>query len=328
MLWFRYRWVLTFSRGLCIKIIRAGDSVKRLSNEIDYMFKRPQNIYVVRGILQRIVKLIDILDDLIFSASALLYREEKDLIRFSKRVESTAARLIGRLKGEKGKLNKDLLKLKGKKKELSRKLKVRKQTIEKDEKKKKEIVGLLHEVTSFIEEMDHKIHNMHLEAKSQASKTFNIHKLRENVIIRSNFRLGELTGRKGIEAGILVKRIRKKLKYFGSKIKKGKNLNEKDVRDLLKYCRMETDDLKRVFMFSIQLAERVSERLQRVGKIISTEPKLRSLVTSQFIAKKRLNILRRDIVTQHRRLDNEFKKGGFTPIGKIQKEIKEYKKAA
>jgi len=112
MLWFKFRWILTFSHGLCVKIIRGGNEVKELTQEVDRLFKRPMRPLVVKGILGRLFKMVDIMDDIIFSASALLYREEKDLIEFSDRAQIAAERLIERLGREKGKYKKDIRKLK------------------------------------------------------------------------------------------------------------------------------------------------------------------------------------------------------------------------
>lgn len=333
MLWFRYRWILTFSHGLCVKIIRGSDAVKLLSEEVDFLFSRPMNLVVGKGISKRLLRLIDILDDAIFSASVLLYREEKDLIKFSERVEDSAQRLINKVKKERGVYERDLRKLEGMMEELKKKkqklpkklqrnVQMEKGIVIEDEERKKEVISLLHEVTSFIEEMDGKIHDIHLGAKAQRRGTFNIYKLKENIIIRSNFRLGELTGRKGVEAGALIKKIRKKLHHFSRIVGRSRKLDHSQVSELLKYCRMEADDLKRVFLFVIQLSERVGERLNRLGVIISKDSKLKLLIEEYSIARKRLNILRKDIETQYKRLDNEFKRGGFVPHPQIQREIR------
>ena len=82
MLWFRYRWIPVFSRGLCIKIVRGGDEVKRLSSEIDALFRSPLSIPAGRNIIGKIMKLVNVLDYMVFSVGALLFREEKDLIKF------------------------------------------------------------------------------------------------------------------------------------------------------------------------------------------------------------------------------------------------------
>ena len=191
-----------------------------------------------------------------------------------------------------------------------------------DEQKRKEYAELLHELTSFIERLDFRIHDMHLESKAQRRRTFNTYRIKENIIIRSNFRLGELTGRRGIEAGALVKGIRRKLHRFSRAVKGGKRLDINQVKMLLKYCRMEAKDLENVFLFVIHISERVEQSLNRIKAVIASDAKLRGLTADYFIVRKRLDILRKDIQTQHRRLDNQFKKKGFTPNAQIQREIK------
>lgn len=332
-MWFRYRWILTFSHGLCVKIIRGADQIKLLSNEIDFLFSRPMNWAVGKRILIRLVKLINILDDVIFSASTLLYREEKDLIDFSERTEKAAERLLGRLKREKGKYRGDAKKLESQLKQLKdkksrvrvglkRKVGTEKTILDEDEARKKEYAALLHELTSIIEEVDYKVHHMYLGSKAQLRGTLNAHTIREHVIIRSNLRLGELIGRKGIESGGLIKIIRNKLHHFSRIVGKKKRLDIGQVKSLLKYCRMEANDLERVFLFVIQVSERVEENLGKVGMMISKEPRLKlRLIKDYNETKERLGTLRKDIKQQHGRLNREYKKSKIISLRDLPKQM-------
>ena len=333
MLWFRYRWILTSSHGLCVKIIRGSEAVKILILEVDSLFARPINLVVLKAILNRILRLINILDDIIFSASALLYREEKGLIKFSKRVEEAVKRLVVRLMRDKARYERDAMKLERIMKELKEKkqrlprgfeanVQKEKRNVTEEEERKNEVVALLNNITSFIEELDGKIHDTNLEAKAQKRKTFNTYMLKENIIIRSNYRLGKVTKKRGIEASALIKRIRNKLEYFSKIVGKNRKLDINQVSELLKYCRIEAQDLENIFLFIIQLSERIESRLYRVRGMILKDVKLRPLSGEYNQTKGRLDILRKDIEKQQRRLDNEFKKGGFMPNAQIQREIR------
>jgi hypothetical protein len=331
MLWFKYRWILTFSHGLCVKILRGGARIRVISEHIRPM--SPTNAKNSQEILGGLMQWINILDDIIFSVSALMYRLEKDLIEFNERAEDAAKRMIERLKREGKRYNKDIKKLERLKGELERKrrqlprlqknIEHEQAEMEKDKKKKNDYLTLLHELTNFIEDLDHEIHYMHLEAKAQRRGTLNTIRLREHVIMRSDYWLSELIGRKGgIESDALLKVIHENLKQFDRIVKKEKRININQVKELLKHCRLEEKDLRKVFLYILQEAERVSEKLKQVETAIGKDGKLKPIVKQYFDVKKRLNVLRSDIQKQNRRLDNEFKKGGFMPTAQIQKEMK------
>ena len=115
---------------------------------------------------------------------------------------------------------------------------------------------------------------------------------------------------------------------------KSKKLDHKKVRNLLKYCRLEARDLENIFVFVIQLSERAKEWLHRLheevsrgaktsdNKEASKYTKLTHLIHDYDIVIGRLETLSKEIQTQQRRLDNEFKKSGFVPNSEIQREIK------
>ncbi|MBW2989974.1 hypothetical protein KY358_06695 [Candidatus Woesearchaeota archaeon] len=336
MLWFKYRWVITFSHGLCVKIVRGGDHIKELEDRFRGLSGMPSSAKVISARLDVLLKFIGVLEDIIFSASALIYREEKSLIEFTERVDSAAERLVKRLKGEKKNYAKDAKKLEGmvkklkeKRKNLPRrmekKLKKEKEIMEDEEKKRRDYAYMLQEVTSLIEELDYKIiRDMELEAKAQKRRTWNTYRIKENIIIRSNFRLGELAGRKGVESDVLMKKTRKKLDHFSRIVKRNKQLEVSQVKNLLKYCKVEAEDLEKVFQFAIQVSERVEERLKKIRMMIRTY-RLAGLTKEYFTVQKRLNILRSDIKTQCMRLDNEFKK---SKIISLKEGAKRLKKAA
>jgi len=318
MLWWRYwRWEL--SRSFCVKIIRLGNQIKRLSLEIRSLFKRSMNLVVGKGILDRIVVLIEDMDEVIFSAGALLFREEKKLISFLEKVSREVEKLKSELRKKKGKYAKEVkelerisreLKVKKSKLSKSRKRKLEKKNIVvlEDEKIKDSLTALLNKLKNFLIGMEAKLHNLHLEAKAQRRKTLNVYRIRENFPMRSGYRLGELVGRRGIEVGSLLKSIQSKVKHFKRIVRKRKEINKSQVEELIKHCSLEADDLRNIFMWILQESEKVEEQLRRLGRIILSEPGLRPLTGRYNRANSRLNLLRSDIQTQYRRLDNEFKK--------------------
>ncbi len=334
MLFFRYRWVLTFSHGLCVKIIRNSAAIKRLELEIKQLMGYQKSERVIRLLLDKLSRTIALLDDIIFSASALLYREEKSLVRFSRRVEDAARRIIERARREKGKYEREIKRLE----DSLRGLKEKKQTLRsqkrmkkeearaiEEEKRKNEILALLHKITTIIEDLDKRLHDIYLEAKAQRRRIFNTYIIKESIIIRSNFRLGELIGRKGIEVGSLIRRIGNKLKYFSRVVGRKKKLNISEVNRLMEHCILEARDLEDIFMFVVQCAERIEERLDEIGALLKRDAKLGNLSRDYGLVRDRLNSLRREIEVQYMRLDNEFKKG-FINRG-VAKEMKK-KKAA
>jgi len=316
---FRYRLRFRFSRSFCVRMIQLGDKIKVLSLELRYLFGRPTNLSVERATLHRILKLIEVLDEIVFSAGALLYREEKKLIGFLDKIVDSVDELTGELRKKRGKYSREVKELermskqlKEKKGKLSkskqRKLKKENVILLEDEKIKDELTSLLNKVRSFLLSMDVKIHDMHKEAKAQRRKTLNLYIVRERIPMRSGFRLGELIGRKAIEVGSLLKRIKSKLKYFKKIIGKKNELNREDCELLVKYCSMEAYDLKSIFLWVIQESEKAEGMLGSIGQNIFKDLKLRPLIKEYNRAKARLEILRKDIQTQYRRLDNEFKK--------------------
>jgi len=145
--------------------------------------------------------------------------------------------------------------------------------------------------------------------------------LKAKVPLRSLLRLGEVTGRRGIELGILVKRTNQKLKRL-QRIVGRKKLNRAEEDELIKYCRMEALDLKELFKFVLQINEKIEHWLKRMRQEILTNTQLRALGHEYNRANLRLMTLRRDIQTQYRRLDNEIKRGGIEPSWQIRKQMK------
>ncbi len=329
MFWFRYRWVLIFSHGLCVKIIRASARVQELSNQVDSLSStKPMNWAI--GILNRISELTNILDDIVFSVSALLYREERDLIKFSKRIKRGAEKLIERLKKERRKYQKDIYQMRKLKilinqneqlKKAAEKADREKEKIAEDEQRRTELVGLFHKVTNFIQHLDDDIHKVHLESKAQERGVLNKYLLKEQVIIRSNYRLGKLTRRRAIELGAVIKNSREKLKKFQKIVGKKKRLNAHEITKVLECLKVEAEDLESIFVFAVQISERVEKRLKELGLKIQEESKLykegrlerkdlklQSLIGEFNETEKKLKDLRGDILTQYKRLDNEVKK--------------------
>lgn len=328
MLWFRYRWVLTFSHGLCVKIIRGSAKINQLDRVLNSL--DDDNITKTKGrqILAISEAKIGILDDVLFSSAALLYREESKLIGFGKWVNKAAGKLIRKLEKEKGKYGANLEKLKkaranvNKKrrnntKRLERKTAKDKTKVEEDEKAKEEILAALHELTGFIEELDYDVHDLHLDAKAINREALNVYKIKENVIIRSNFRISELMGREGIELGALENRIPDKLKALKEHFKDGE-CDEKGMKALLKECRMEAEDLEHVFDFVRDLTTRTAGKVSSFKKRIGTklqDPELKSVKVRKELesldegcdeVKKKIGNFRKRIQSQYRKLDNEF----------------------
>ena len=333
MLWFRYKWELTRSRGLCVKIIRGGADIQSTELELRQLWNMPMSAGVGRAIINNLSDMIKGIEGMIFSADALLYREEKDLIRFCRRVESATERLTARLLRAKRRYMRDAQRLSNRLRESQmkkRKLPIslgkivqqEQQSIAKDEQRKKELLGLLSKLTSFIRVLDKKIDDTYLDAKAQNRSTLNLYLIKEEVTIRSNIRLGKLSRRKAIKAGSSIKEIRKRLRRFGAIVSAGERLDPRRVDNLLEYCRMEASDLNTIFLFVIQVSRRIGGRLNSIGKIIFSNPRLKPLNEEYAKARERLNQLRRDIDTQQKRLHNEFKNKGFVPHPIIQREMK------
>ena len=145
--------------------------------------------------------------------------------------------------------------------------------------------------------------------------------LKEQVIIRSNYRLGKLTKRRAIELGAVIKNSREKLKKFQKIVGKKERLNAHDTTKVLECLKVEAEDLETIFVFAVQISERVEKRLKELGLKIQEESnlykegrlerkdlKLQSLIGEFNETKEKLKDLRGDILTQYRRLDNEVKK--------------------
>ena len=112
MLWFKYRWVMTFTHGLCVKIVRGGEAIKQLSSDIDKVYSDNMSATQCKTVLRKTAKLIGVLDSVAFSASALLYREEKDLIKFARKARGTFDHLVKQLGRDKKRYGKDESRLK------------------------------------------------------------------------------------------------------------------------------------------------------------------------------------------------------------------------
>lgn len=320
MLWFKYKWLLIFSHGLCVKIIRAGQSIKILNNEIKGLLGRTMNMARGRMVLNRIMQLITTLESVIFSASALLYREEKDLIEFSEKVEDVVKKLLKKCKHDKRRYQADekilrlkMEELKKHKRHLPRKLekKVRKEKegVDRNEVLKAKALSLLEQMIDTIKNIESRIYASRLEAKAQKRGTLNIYRVQETVIIRSNFRLGELIGRKGgIEAGALDKRIDDTIEIAKRQLKRFKygEIEESEIKKLGEYARMEAKDLNDVIHFAILASQRVKGWLRVMNTRIAENPQLSSLRGEWIKAGKRFEELKGDIFTQVKRLDNEL----------------------
>ena len=259
-----------------------------------------------------------------------MYREEKDLIKFSDRVKRGAERLIDKLRKEKRGYGEDVYKLKKLRllkerneqlEKVAEKANREEETIAEEEQRRTELVGLFHKVTNFIQHLDDDIHKIHLESKAQDRGVLNRYLLKEQVIIRSNYRLGKLTRRRAIELDMVIKNSREKLKRFQKIVGKKKRLNAYEITDVLKCLKVEAEDLETIFIFAVQISERVEKRLKELGLRIREESKLyeggrlekkdirlQPLIEEYKTIEKKLIELRGDIETQYKRLDNEVKK--------------------
>ena len=333
MLWFRYRWIPVFSRGLCIKIVRGGDEVKRLSSEIDALFRSPLSIPAGRNIIGKIMKLVNVLDYMVFSVGALLFREEKDLIKFSKRVEDAAEIWIDRVRRENAgykkhadKVEKMVRELKAKKQNipfrLEKGLQQEKAAVVEDDKRKKEVLALLQKIISFIKDADSKIYDIRLEAKAQKRGVANIYTLEEGITVRSMFRLGRVTKGRGIEVSSLIKKLRQKLKHFSRIVGTKKEINSSEVEQLLKYCKIELNDLRGLFLFVMQTTRKAEAKLNILGRAALNNPKMALLNNDIYAARRRIGVLRGDIEKQYIRLSNEFKRGNFAVAANVQQEMR------
>ncbi len=328
MLWFKYKWLLIFSHGLCVKIIRGGQSIKTLSNEIEGFLGETTTIAKGKMILSRIIKIIDTLEAVVFSASALLYREEKDLINFSKKVEDSIQGLLDKCEKDKKRYQKSLKMLKSKmaefrehSKKLSKKLEKRvereKEDVEVDKRLKENASSLFEQIILLIKTIERKIYTSRLEAKAQERGTFNMYKVQETIIIRSNFRLGELIGRRGgIEVGALGKKIDELIEIAEKKLKRLKEggtyaestLDEEnaEIHELVKDSIMEARDLCEVIHFVILASQRVKGWLRIINNRMTENTQLKLLRKEFTEAFAKFEELKKDIFTQVKRLDNEF----------------------
>lgn len=333
MMWFRYRWVPVFTRGLCVRIVRGGDDIKELSSEINELFKQPLSIAIGNGITSKLTEIVDTLDDMVFAVGALLFRQEKDLIRFCRRVEDAAEMLTAKAREKKEEyknyaenIENTIKKLKEKKQpipfELGKELEGRKAALAEDDKRKKEAIALLQKLIGFIKEADSKITDMRLEAKAQKRGIANIYTLEENAAFRSIFRLGKVTKGRGIRISSAIKGIRNKIDYFSSIVGTKHEIGSKEIEQLIEYCRMELNDLRHLFLFVMQTARKAEIRLNLVERVVLANPKMAQLKENVDSAKGRLGTLRGDIETQYKRLSNEFKKGNFSVSADLQREIK------
>ena len=332
---FRYRFRWEPSRSFCVIIIQSGNRIKELSLSIRGNLGKTPDLFVGRDILRETLEFIEELDKVIFSAGSLLYREEKKMIGFLDKVSSEIKKKKRELGKHRGKYNMLLKKLESMNKKLDQKkaklIEISRRKAEKegkiifeDEKTKGELIGFLSKLKTLIFEIDRKINDVNLGAKAQARGTLNIHTARENMAFRSSIRLGELIGRKGIEIGALLKDIDGKLKVFKRILRKGKTPISSEEEKLVRECSLEANDLKNIFEWVLQESKKAESYLIRLKRNIpqdsniSKNPKLNHMYT---IVKSRLSLLRRDIETQFRRLNNEVnKKKLISP--RIEQEIK------
>ncbi|MBW2975020.1 hypothetical protein KY366_04855 [Candidatus Woesearchaeota archaeon] len=328
MLWFKYKWQLIFSHGLCVKILRGGESVKNLTGEIKGYLNAEMDETRARIVLDKIMQMIETLEGIVFSSSTLLYREEKDLIGFSNNVKASVKKMLHRCGQDKKRYNYHAKKLKLKMKELEKhkkhlpkelenKVKGEKDAVGRDERLKAKAVSILEELVNLVRDIEGKIYNSRLEAKAQKRDILNMNKVRETINIRSNFRLGELISRKGgIEAGALKKRIDG---LMSSAKKKIKRLNEggkyaesalyeegSEIHKMVEYCRMEAKDVCEAISFVILVSGRVKNWLAAMRKKIIDDPKLRKASGEFKKALKRFGDLKEGIFVQVKRLDNEY----------------------
>lgn len=323
---FEYKWVPASSRGLCIKVVRESEKVKSLSLETNRLFGMPIDGNIGKGILNHISALIDSVRGIIFSSSSLMYRLEKELIKFGREVERAAHGLIIEVRREKEvqeRLEQQTKQKKGDKKHQidSERGLEGKRGLTELESRKRGILAALREVSGFIRELDRKIEDMRLEGRSQNREIVNPYMIRE-VTIRSDYRLGKVIKRRGIQFAILIKAIKRRMKYLESLVKGGERIRKEDVIELIKYCRKEANDLGDVFIYAIQLSKKLESRLKYLGVIISRNRNLNLLANDYNSTRKRLDELKGDIEVQQKRLSNEFKRRGFMPDAEMQREIK------
>ncbi len=328
MLWFKYKWLMIFSHGLCVKIIRGGQAIKALSVDIKKRFNDPMNGKNVGVILNRIELIIINIEGIIFSASALLYREEKSLLQFTKKVDLAVQHLVKRCGKDKKRFNKDSNRLQEKmeefnkhKKKLPKKLQgaVRheKGVVSQDLKAQEKAVLVLEQLVELIKSIEAKIYHTRLEAKAQERETFNFHKVKETIIIRSNYRLGELIGREGgIEAGLLDKRAHAFMERAHGKFKnlsKGGEYAEhlladmnSEIHQLVGDSKMEAKDASDAIHFSILVMQRVKEYMGHIRHVIISDNLLKRYLGELNRIAESFEELKGEIFTQVKRLDNEF----------------------
>lgn len=328
MLWFKYKWLLIFSHGLCVKIIRGGQAIKTLSNEIEGFLSGTTTIAKGKMILSRITELINTLESVVFSASALLYREEKDLIEFSEKVEDAMQGLLKRYEKDKRSYIKSSRMLKSKMaefkehskklpKKLEREVDEGKQAVERNKALKEKASSLFEQIILLITGIEKRIYASRLEAKAQKRETFNMYKVQETIIIRSNFRLGELIGRRGgIEAGALEKKIDELIETAEEKLKRLRKggryaesaLDEEgaEIHELVKYSKMEAKDVCEVIHFVILASQRVKGWLRIMNSRIAENSQLSLLRREWGKAGEKFEELKSSIFQQMKRLDNEF----------------------
>jgi ribosomal protein S15P/S13E len=323
MLWFRYRWVMTFSHGLCVKIVRGGEAIKQLSNEIDRFYSDSMSATQCKMVLRKTSKLIDVLDSVAFSASALLYREEKDLIKFARKARGTFDHLVKQLGRDKKRYGKDesrlkreLAKLKDKERKADKKtgarVKAEGETIGAEEEAKKDLANLMQRIANLTHHVDAKVHDVYLGSKTQMRETLNFRKVKENISIRSNYRFGVKIRQEAIEASSLVEGIDNWIGWAEKKLGSFKDIpeiKEGNIETLEKYCNLEVKDLKEIIDFVLSVNARIEERLKKIKEMSSRDAKLAPARAEFRTAMKKLKHLKEEIYYQHGRQDRDVKKG-------------------
>ena len=308
---FRYKWNPKFSEIFCNNIVRGAVGIRRLEEELptvsEEMTQKEGGVY-----LTHIDLMLDFLDLIIFSTSSLLYREEKTLMTFGKKVQGACAWLLKRVDKDKRNLSKDGAKLeklmrqakarKAKVKRLGRTVKKDEEVLGKDTKRYGAYLDTLAETVEHIEKVAEKIHGLDTIGKAQKRDVLSPAYIKERMSVRTNYGLVTLIRREAIEVDQAVKGIARKVKALRKILRKKGKLDGEDEKQLFKLVEIEAKDIELIFEHALTVKGRLHSHLSR----FSRGALALGLGARHQKVRKHYHELTDEIRTQQKRMSNEF----------------------
>ena len=308
---FRYKWNPKFSEIFCNNIVRGAVGIRKLEEELpsvsEEMTEKEGSLY-----LNHIGLMLDFLDLVVFSASSLLYREERTLMAFGKKVQGACAWLLKRVEKDKRNLSKDGAKLekllakvkarKAKVKRLGRAVKKDEALLGKDSKRYDAYLATLAETVEHIEKVAEKIHGLDNVGKAQKRDVLSPAYIKERMSVRTNYGLVTLIRREAIEVDQAVKGIARKAKALRKILSKKGKLDGEDENQLFKLVEIEAKDIELIFEHSLTVKGRLHSHLSRFAQKALTL----GLGARYQKVRKHYHELTDEIRTQQKRMSNEF----------------------